>query len=438
MTSPVSKIKELLKNKLLRTGGIYTLSSMFKSVVTMITGLIMIKWLDPKEIGMWQAIAIIQAYLPFAQLGVQSGLNRELPVLLGKGETETAYNNISTAKSYALFIMLLFFVITTVSMLVLVLLGKSSSLILGVLTIGIIAISRTYQNHLAVTFRSANAFNKLAKVHFFYALLLIALMWFIYEYKYYGILIYQSASFIGLAIMTHFARPYKFVKPKFYLEKFKKLLKTGLIMVSLIQLNSMATSIPKLIILKLKGIAMLGLYSPAIAIQSMFMLLPASLAQFFHPQMGYKYGQTGNAKDLWPYSWKLYLFLFAAGIPIAVMIWFLTPFLLNEFFPNYLESLWPMRIMAVAFIFAGTYTVHGVLYSIKAFKYAYFYAFAELFLYILIPGSFAYFGKNILVDVTIGLLISKSVLSVINLVLIRHVLFLPKYNHNTTAIKHNE
>ena len=390
----------------------------------------MLRWLEPKEIGMWQAIAIIQAYLPFAQLGIQSGLNRDLPVLLGSSETEKASKLIATAKAYAFLLSFLFIVFTIVAVIVLYIIREPVSLIAGIATIGIMAASFSYQNHLSVTFRSAKSFDKLAVVNFIYCFFSLGFLYFIYKYHYHGILIYYILSNISLACLTHYARPFKTIVPKLRLADFIHLFRTGLIMMSFNQIRSISLSLPKLIILKLKGISALGLYSPALAVNSMFSVLPFALAQFFHPQMGFKYGRNGNARQLWKPTQQLFWFIILSGIPIAVILWFSAPMLLNSFFPKYIDSLWPMRIMSVAFIFSSSYTTHGVLYSIKAYKFAYFYSATELIGYFLFPLIFISIGSNFLIDVTLGILFNNFFLSVLNYFLLKYVLHLPSYNQS--------
>jgi O-antigen/teichoic acid export membrane protein len=421
-------IKGVFNNKLIKTGTVYSASSVLKSIVGMLSGLLMLRWLNPEEIGMWQAIAIIQAYLPFAQLGVQSGLNRDLPVVLGKSENEKAFMMIATAKSYAILLSTLFIIVTILSVTILAILKKPATLISGIATIGIIAATFSYQNHLSVTFRSAKSFDKLANVNFIYSCLSLGFLYFIYRYHYYGILIYFILSSISLVLLTHFARPFKEIKPQLNGNGLLHLIKTGLIMMSFNQIRSVAQSIPKLIILKLKGIVLLGLYSPALAVNSMFSVLPVALAQFFHPQMGFKFGKTGNARDLWKPTQKLFWFLILSGIPISAVLWFITPYLLTNLFPKYVESLWPMRIMSVAFIFSSAFTTHGVLYSIKAYKFGYIYSFTELAGYFIFPFIFTHLGSNLLVDITLGILCNNLMLSIINYFLLKYVLFLPTMN----------
>lgn len=394
----------------------------------MLTGLLMLRWLNPSEIGLWQAVTIIQAYLPFAQLGIQSGMNRDLPVMLGKGETEKAHAFVSTAKYFAILLSILFLILTIITVIILLFLKQSTSLVLGVATIGIMASSFSFQNHMGVTFRTTQSFNKLSNVNLIHSFIILGCLYFIYEFNYYGILIFNVVSSLTLLFLTYQVRPFKEVKMIFNFSVFKKMLKTGIIMMSFVQLHDAAVSIPKIIILKLKGTFLLGLYSPALAVNVLFTLIPNAIAQYFHPQMGYKFGEQGNASSLWKSTNQLFWLLIVVSIPVAILLWFSAPYILEYVFPKYKDALWPMRIMAVAFIFSSTYTTHGVLYSIKAYKYAYIYSFFELIGYLLFPYLCTYFFSNILISITIGILFNNIILAAINYITLYFVLHLKKYN----------
>ena len=73
-------------NKLLRTGSFYSLSSTLNSFSKMFVGIIIMKWLSPYNLGLWNAVSIFLAYIPFFQFGIQNGLSIELPVLMGNND----------------------------------------------------------------------------------------------------------------------------------------------------------------------------------------------------------------------------------------------------------------------------------------------------------------------------------------------------------------
>lgn len=422
-------LKKIKNSSLLKTGINYSVASSCKSFASMAVGIVIMKWLLPTELGLWNAVSIFQAYVPFFQLGVQSGLNRDLPVLLGQNNNDRAKELVANAKGFAYIISILFITIGICLSLFFYLSGKELSFVAGIITIAITAASSTLQLHLVATFRSAKAFNKLTRINIIDTVLILVLVFFIYKFHYYGILIYNIInSLVVLFLMMHYA-PYKRIRPQVKKEPVIYLGKNGLILMSFLQLRNFAQSIPRWIILTVGGVAKLGLFSPAMAVNTVMNMLPGQIAQFLHPQMGFKYGTSGKAKDLWPYVKKIVLLYPLLALPIGICIWIFAPWLLNTFFPKYIESLWPMRIMAIGFIFSGAYSSHGVLYTIKAYKPAYLYSFIELIGCFLWPFLIVTLLKiDVLVAVCIGLAFNQIVLYILNIILLRQTLFNNRYN----------
>ena len=70
----------------------------------MLIGIVMMLWLMPEEIGKWNAVSMFLAYLPFLQLGIQSGLSVELPIKIGENNDEKIRSYIANGYSFAIFI----------------------------------------------------------------------------------------------------------------------------------------------------------------------------------------------------------------------------------------------------------------------------------------------------------------------------------------------
>lgn len=426
-------IKKYTSHKLLRTGISYSIFSTMKSVASMVVGLAIMFWLSPRELGMWNAVSIFLAYGPLFQMGIQSGLNIELPILLGKGDENKAKDYVANAFGYAVIISVVFFVVGSV-MAGLFYYKHGLSLSMGVLTIMLMSISASFQLHLAARYRSAKAFDRLSRINLVDTVLIVVLVWFVYKYHYWGILVYNVvSSLVDLALLFMYT-PYKQIKPRFELLRIFSLGKVGVALMVLIQLRTAAQTLPRWIIIVKAGTEKLGLFTPAMAVNALISLIPGQIAQFFHPQMGYIYGKTGQAKNIWRYVKILFIVLPIATIPIAATIWILAPWLLETFFSKYLESLWAMRIMAVAFIFSSAATTSWVLNTLKAFKYSYFFSicdFCGAFVYPYLMVTLTHL--NILEAVTLGLAINCFISYWLNVFLLRHVLFLDKYNQGNLS-----
>ena len=413
---------------LMKTGANYSLWGSIKSVCTTLVGLAVMRWLTPYELGMWNTVSIFLAYTPFLQLGIQSGLNTELPVLLGRNDEDGAKERIANGYGYAILVSCVILVLGSVFSVVYYL-RSGMEVALGVVTITIVAISSSFNLHFIARYRSAKAFEKLTIVNQIEIPILLFSVFLIYRFHYWGILVYNILTFLADTFLMYWRLPYKEVKPYIRKPVLFSMGKMGIAMMVLVELRSAAQTLPRWIILTRANREKLGLYTPATAINSLITLIPRQFAQFFYPQMGFIYGKTGQAKDIWPYVRKLQILLPIAVLPFSALIFVLAPWLLETFFPKYMESLWAMRIMCITFLFTSASGLSWVLNTLKAFKYSYLLAicdFAGCFVWpylmtIILP-------YDILSTVTIGLALNAVIDYILSIIVLRHVLFLPQYN----------
>lgn len=418
----------LFKNGLFKTGAKFSVVSTAASIVEMIVGFVMMFWLLPEEIGKWNAVSIFLAYLPFLQLGIQSGLSVELPIKLGNNDEEKAKLLISNGYAFAILVSCVILIVGSVLTMVYYK-NQGLDLALGVATITISAITTSFQLHFIARYRSARAFDYLTIIKLINIPITISLVYFIYRYHYYGVLIYHALKGIVYVCLMLLYLPYREVKPIFTKSGFFDLLKTGVALLIPNNINGAAQTLPKWIILTKSNVEKLGLYTPAIAVNSLIGVLPNQIAQFFHPQMGYLYGKTGKAASMWPYVKKMNIYMPLAAAVIAAGIWLIAPWVLRVFFPNYMASLWAMRIMCIAFVFTSAKTTLVVFFTIHAYVYAYIITIFDFI------GSFVFpyistmlMRDDILTSVTLGLVVNNLVVYLLNFFLLKKALLSPKYN----------
>lgn len=395
----------------------------------MVAGMVIMFWLSPLEVGKWNTVSIFLAYAPFLQLGIQSGLSIDLAVLLGKGDNQKAEDYISSGYGFAIIISIVILIIGAV-MTGIFYFKSGLDIALGIVTITMVAFCSSYQLHFIARFRSARSFDNLTLCTLIEIPFCILFIWFIYKWHYYGLLLYNIGIVIVPVITMYIFLPFKEVKPKLRLHDLLSLGKTGIALMVQNQLQKAAQTLPRWVILAKSTVEKLGLFTPAMAVNSLISMLPGQIAQFFHPQMGYIYGKTGKAKELWPYVLKINILFPLMVVPVAAAIWLLAPWALETFFPKYIESVWAMRIMAIAFIFSTTVTTSWVLNTIHAFRYVFIFSISNF------VGSFVFPylmtlcpSIDILTAVTIGLTINNIVCYIINIIILRIVLFLPQYNN---------
>lgn len=423
----ISKIKN---HQLLRTGINFSFASTLNTFCTLLVGFLNMRWLGPELLGIWQSLTIINSYLPFTQLGIQSGLNLNLPVLLGANEKEKAKQQVETGLAYAVFLSALFFFIAIVVVIVLIINNTDHKILYGVITIAITAITGCFQLHFIATFRSAGAFDKLTRIYLIESVTSLVLVFFIYKYLYYGLLIYQCLHAIIHVLLLYYFAPYrKKAKPHFLKKCFIELLKPGLFMVFHNQIVGIIRSMPRLLLLRYGGVISVGLFSPALTVGTCMNLIPDQLGTFLHPQMGYKYGQTHCAKDMWKYFRTITILAPLVLLPVSIIGWFVMPYILEYIFPKYIASLWPIRVMLIGFLFSTAYLSRGFLMSLKAYRQLIILEIVDLLLFVVVPIFFIKFSTfNVLIALSIGLSISYFLTYIINITVVKHTIFLDKYN----------
>lgn len=416
-------------NALLKSGASYSIASTSSAICTMIIGFLNMRWLGPELLGIWQSVTIITTYLPILQLGIQSGLNLELPILLGENNRTKAMQFVSTALFYAIVLSILFSLISVIAIIILIIKGVEAKVIAGVIVVCLMAIFSCYKSHYIATYRSANAFNKLSTIYWIDCIVSLSLIYVIFRYQYYGLLFFHAFKEFALTLLMFINAPYRNQKPCFYKEHFSALLKRGIFMTVFNELKGVTESMPRLVLLNTGGVVKVGIFNPALVVGTFMNLIPTQIAQFLHPQMGMKYGQTKNAKDMWPYFKALTIYVPLFLIIPALLGWVFIPFILEYAFPKYLESLWPIRIMLIGFMFGSTFFTRGFLITIKAYVIVLALQLFDLVLFVALAYAMIYWSDlDLLIALSLSLSITYLVTYLVNIIVVRHVIFLNKYN----------
>jgi O-antigen/teichoic acid export membrane protein len=367
---------------------------------------------------------IAATYAPIFQMGVLNGLNRDLPFLSGAGKREEGITLVSSAQAFALGLALLSMILTAFLVIYLYVIRKAGiDLLLGVTGVGIIISLRFVQNFLSVTFRANQAFRQLANAYFIHFFVLIALLPVVYYFKYKGLVYYYILINFALTILMFLVRPFR-VRSIINTIAIRKLISTGLPIYIISYLQQVSKSFGKIILLWLGGPVSVGLFSPALAIQSSMIILPKILAQYFYPKMSYSYGKYRNKIMLWSWVWKISVLIILGSVVLIVPGWILLPHIIEYFFPKYMDGLQAARWALLAGCFAGAMVSSNVLGSIKDYKAWGIITGIKLILNFTFPLLMTRF-MDLLEGVALGIFISDLLLLILSLTIIRKVLHKP-------------
>jgi len=421
-------LKKLIKHPFFGTLAAYGSATLFSAVVNMITGVLMIGFLTPAELGLWQSLSILQLYVPFLELGVNNGLNREIPYLHGQGKEEEARGYASAALTYSVMLSVFFAVIGVITFCIShFVLAKPLTLSLGLLTVFAIVSVNAYNRYLTVTFRSSSGFVQLSKRMYINQALTILLFPLVYFFKYYGLLAYTLLTLVNITVLMHLIRPFR-IPFRFDVRRLLELGKVGLPVYILNYLRSLISTFPRLILISSGGTVLVGLYTPATALAAAISVFPNVFANVLFPRLSYRYGKTGRPADLWPAVWKIYLILFLVGIPQVIAAYFLAPWVIQKYFPLYTSAITAMQVMSLAILVAGSGVSYNIYNILKAYRWSSAFTFVELGLSLLMPYlAVKFLSGNLLTIVASAFVGTQVVLAFFNLLLLRRVLFSDRF-----------
>lgn len=354
-----------IKNRLNTTSGmiaVTSLSNLIGSILNIVAGLIVAKLLLPEELGLFNSFSIFTGYIILLQIGIPSGLSRELPFFFGKGEIEKAHKFASTAQFFSLSISILILVISIVVAGYFYYLS-SIDYAFGSIIIGITSFRAFYvTKYLKILYRSNTDFNKLATIDFIFAVISLLSVVFIWLYGFYGLGIRVFLTVLVELIISFYWRPIR-IKPEWSLVRFKELFKIGGSMFFVSSIYGLWPTIQRTVILSLGGVKALGLFALAFIVQSMLGIVSSSISNISFPKMSYAYGKGASFKEILNIPLTFVLYAIVLHIIVAIIGWFLLPIVVEMFLPNYIEGTeaaqWMLivSLVSVLVIFSNIYMV---------------------------------------------------------------------------------
>ena len=368
----------------------YSAASTLLGLTASLAGLLLLRWVAPQQMGLWQSLLLVQTYSTLVQAGVFNGLNRELPYRLGNGDPE-AMELVSTGQGFSIIVVALLLVGAVGSLFV----STDPSVRYVLPAVFIASASAIYQQFLGATYRADRAFRKLAIISVIDAGVTIATLPIVYLLGYPGLpLRYLVLGFIA-AGSRHIWRPFA-VPTRLNLRHLVVLLKVGVPLYGLGYLLNVSNTLPRVVLLSRGSLEMVGLFSPAAAMITLMVMVPQSVAQYIYPRMSYRLGETGDPNSLWPMAWKGSLGMLAFSVPLVLVGLIAVPPLIDIFIPEYAVATNAVRWTLVGGMFLGASIAVNALNSLKAWGLMSVYTGSRLATNFLFPFiGFSFFSSRI-------------------------------------------
>ena len=415
----------LLINRIKRnsTGVFYVGTGLFKTFVQTITSFIILRWIAPEDLGQWQSFTVFVGYTSILTLGVTSGLNRELPYYLGKGNVDLAMERLKTAAAFTTslsFFLTIVVCLVSIASYVFHWLNMNDSIMLfAAFSITAITIQT---NLLGATYRSSQSFKQLGNIQLIVSVLHFVFLPVVYYFNIWGYIVYQSLMVIWLFWGYWHFRPYR-IKSSFDKSHFIELVKIGMPMYIWNYLSQMLRTIPRVILVIFGSPLLVGIYSPAESINKSVLNLPNYINRYLFPKMSFNYGKSDNKSHIIQSTFRSASLLFMVMLMIAIVLALVMPYVFEHFFPKYKDAIVCVQIVLFSGVFYSVNALmHNTLNSLKIFEH-----FKIIIVLKFISLTLTVFLVNLLIqDILISVAIGATLSEFVNL--LNYCYFLNKIN----------
>jgi O-antigen/teichoic acid export membrane protein len=316
-------------------------------VLRMVGGLLVARATRPEVLGLFNGLSLVLGYVPFLQLGVINGLNRELPYYVGLADKRKARALAACAQAWALMVGTAV-AAALMGVAVYELCNGQYELAFGWLTQAWMAFQVVFtQLYLIVIFRTGGSFHKLTTSNVIQAVSSFLLIGVVWISGFYGLCIRAAlASLVALYTLWKW-RPLK-VRAVWDTESFKHLLKIGAPIICAGQIYAWWMVLDSTLVLRYMGVHGLGIYAVAIMATSVIELAPTSLSQICYPRMAEEYGRTGSLRAVTRIMKRPMVYLTLAYIPLVFAGWFIAPPAIRILLPKYVESIRAVQWSCIA------------------------------------------------------------------------------------------
>ncbi len=340
-----------LKERIIKDTAKYSIAQYASQGIGFVTAIFLRRFLTPYYMGIWSLLTVVQNYLGYLTLGVNSAAIYRIPFYRGKNDKASEEETRDTAFSF-LFLASLFSCLCLVVAVLFLRNKYPPEVIIGLLALAIYIILQRAYSFYVVVLRAYSDFSVLAKSLLFDAVCnLILTVLIIRQFKIYGL--YATVSILAvlntLFVHTLAKRRINF---KFNLKRLGGLILYGFPILLNGVLVVILRTIDRIMIGKMLGVTFVGYYSIATMPKSYVHGLSNNFYIVTIPHMQESYGKKENAADI-----KKFVAIPIEAIsyfitPVLGLIYLVSPILVKQLLPNYLPGLFALQILLLDTFFS--------------------------------------------------------------------------------------
>ena len=326
------------RSKTMKSIGMIASSNLLGTGLGIIGSLVQARFISPDDLGFVRKYSVVSGYAIFLSLGLFLILQREYPVLMGRGDKEGARRAAAIGQTWCL--------ITSGAVCSVLLVVSIMELVLGDWRaacgwfIQVVSVwSILYGGYLTCTFRSGQEFERLAKNTFLSSLAGFIVIPLFFVWPFATLVLRSIAGSLTSAVYMHVVRPIK-VGLYFPLREFLDLVRRGMrLFVGDYLRYFFWPTVEIWLMLMFAGDVGVGLLAFSTMICIAVGQFATAVNQIYLPRLAEHYGKTGSLGECLKLSVKPTLLNVISAVICAGSAWFILPPVLRFAFPKYVSSI---------------------------------------------------------------------------------------------------
>lgn len=350
----VAKFKDFVakRRSTIKSIGMIASADLIGTVLGIVGSMVQAQFITPDDLGFVRKYSVITSYAVFLTLGLFTILQREYPVLVGRGEQEKARRVAAIGHSWSLLISGLVCGGLTIFTLIRLLQGDwrgASALLIQIVSVW----ATIYGGYLVCTFRSGHEFERLAKSSLLASISGLIVLPLFTVVPFAALVLRSVAGPLVALTYQHAVRP---LRVDWYLPfgEFIPLVKRGLRLFAGTYLRyQFWLTVEVLLMVRFAGDAGVGLFVFSTIFTSAVGQFATAVNQIYTPRLAQHFGKTECLESCLKMAIKPAMVNVLAAVACSAVAWFIFPPLLNYAFPKYVAAIPLIKVLLLDTIIVG-------------------------------------------------------------------------------------
>jgi len=349
-----------LFKKILQSGVYVLVSNVMRLVSKFLVGIVSARILGPTNFGFYNLIDLVSKYGPLSNMGVSSGISREIPLNLGMGKEEYVEElndaGFTGLLSTTSFIAALFIVYSFIFL-------KGLALFAVVMASAGVVFNAVYEYDIMYLYAHSRFRIASAVMGFFSLALFLLTLVLVFFFNIWGQFVSICAVPLA-AILFTYIKKYHHFSFRINIPAYLHVIKIGLPLIVIGIAYTFLITIDRILITRFYNITMLGYYGLAIMLFVFSQQIPDAISQVIYPRLNLLFGQSKRVDALDNIA-IIPSVLLSSAMPLMIgLLIYVLPFVVTRFLPAYVSGIPAAELIILPVTVIGV-NILSTLFKIK-------------------------------------------------------------------------